>query len=389
MSKFKEILLLTIGTSPQIITEILYYYHHEYYKNQRSFDEIKIFTTDAGRKLIINKIIGKNGKLCEMEKSIGLALGTIIINENDIIVYKDDKGKALKDTRKTSDSLDAVNIMFNTMRKYSFDSETRITACFSGGRKSMSSGFTVAFQLLGRKQDNLIHIMPPDKKMRDKSWYYPNKPENKNEKIDVSEMTTLRIGRYIPIDSTKGSYEDICNKVQNYVYDCSQISGMIVNKNNFLSNDEKIEIPAIHASYIRYFLKKRIASNCNDSCNGCIDCFSSYDELCNELAVDKSDGGNIGMITKEHEICTGKNNGRYMQIKNDRRCDPSELNDRAREHIHKTKNYIKKVNISRQFKNTITIKDLRLSNNPVNGINQGSSKFFGIAIQRHIIKIEK
>ena len=87
-------------------------------------------------------------------------------------------------------------------------------------------------------------------------------------------------------------------------------------------------------------------------------------------------------------ICTGKNNGRYMQIKNNRRCHPLELNDRAREHIHKTKSYIKKVNISRQFKNTITIKDLRLPNDQVNGINQGTSKFFGISVPRHIIKIE-
>ena len=62
--------------------------------------------------------------------------------------------------------------MFSAMRAFSFDPKSRITACFSGGRKSMSSGFTVAFQLLARKQDELIHIMPPNKIMRDKNWFF-------------------------------------------------------------------------------------------------------------------------------------------------------------------------------------------------------------------------
>ena len=40
--KIKEILIATVGENPQIVTELLYYYSHPFYKNVRNFDEIII-----------------------------------------------------------------------------------------------------------------------------------------------------------------------------------------------------------------------------------------------------------------------------------------------------------------------------------------------------------
>ena len=61
----------------------------------------------------------------------------------------------------------------------------------------MASMMTLAFQMFGRLQDELIHIMAPDDKMdptnpESKSWFFPRKPGDPSEKLDVNGHTLLR-----------------------------------------------------------------------------------------------------------------------------------------------------------------------------------------------------
>ena len=39
--KYDEIFLAVVGITPQIITECIYYYYHNYYQKNRYFDRIK------------------------------------------------------------------------------------------------------------------------------------------------------------------------------------------------------------------------------------------------------------------------------------------------------------------------------------------------------------
>ena len=56
MKKYNEIFLAGVGTTPQILTECIYYYYHSYYGQNRYFDRIKVFTTNRGTKKLLDSL---------------------------------------------------------------------------------------------------------------------------------------------------------------------------------------------------------------------------------------------------------------------------------------------------------------------------------------------
>ena len=55
-TSYNEIFLAVIGVTPQVLTECLYYYYSPYYKQNRSFDRIKVFTTLVGKEKLVESL---------------------------------------------------------------------------------------------------------------------------------------------------------------------------------------------------------------------------------------------------------------------------------------------------------------------------------------------
>ena len=384
MNKNQEILMITIGTSPQVITELLYYYSHPFYKNIKQFDKIIVFTTSKGKKEVIENLFNRK-ILKEMQEIIKIK--KINFTEKDIMVIRDEKGQEIDDTTDTESNLFSMNTIFDTLKKYTVKN-TSITAAIAGGRKSMSSMMSLAFQMLAREQDELIHIVAPDSKMYDgkknnhpDKWYYPNDPSNPLEKITVSFIPTLKIGSYLPV-SKDGTFEQILHKLQNFIVDLSPLKKIIINKNKFTCCNDSFTLQPMYAALLRYFIKKRINANCKNTCNGCIDCFVDFEKIMHASQNE---------ILDEHKQISGGSNQHYL-LKKERimqydssNCELSEqelgelgLKARNRQDLSRLRKAYDKLSISPKLKDTLLLRGSRIDGVRYIGvtINKETKVFF-------------
>ena len=369
MQKTKHIFMAVLGTSPAIITEALYYYTNPYYKKKINFDEIVIFTTSKGKDVVCNTLFKKN-IIHKMEEDLELKKGYFNFSEKNIIVYKNERGKELKDIRNEEESLIAVNTMFDVMKKYTKINESKIIATIAGGRKSMASMMTTSFQMLSRQQDELIHIMASDENMFNHDWFYPSNPKSKNEKLDISLLPILKIGRFLPLSFEKSSYLDTLKKMQDYITDNTPISELIIEKGIFRSGKEEFSLPAVRASYLRYLIEKRANAKCDNKCEGCKKCFASMDELEEELG---------GKILEQHIQISGKWNGNVQEVIQNRKNGVRDIlqnKTNIRSDLSRIRTQLQKELISLSFKNTVNLKDFRIE-----GI-----KFYGVTMPKNIIR---
>ncbi len=372
--------MMTIGTSPQVLTEMLFYHTHSFYRNQKTFDEILVFTTKEGKIEIIKNLFERN-ILNKMEKELKINSGGYNFSKKDIITIKDTKGVEINDARLSSDNMNSMNVIFDVMKKYTNDNTCDITASIAGGRKSMSAMMSLSFQMLGRENDELLHIIAPNEKMYDgllnndpNKWYYPKNPKNKDEQLDVSIVPTLKIGNFLPI-SNEGSFEQILHKYQNFLIDKAPLESLTIKYNIFSSGDESFKIQPMYASYLRYFIKNRINANCLESCDGCEECFVSFEDI---MFASQNE------ILNEHEEISGDNNQHYL-LKKEKilQYDPKNtslselelgelgLKARNRQDISRLRKAYNKINISPKFKDTLMIRDKRID----------GTKYIGLIIQ--------
>ena len=265
------------------------------------------------------------------------------------------------------------------MKKYTNIESNKVIATCAGGRKSMSSMFSIAFQLLAGPQDELVHIIPKYN-MNIKDWYYPKKATNPKEYLSLYQLDTLKLSNFLQLDK-KGGYLHNLKKAQDLLTDQTPIDDIKINKNVFstsCSNKDLILSP-VPASYLRYLLKKRAKSNCKKECSGCMKCMASYDDLSKALQIQKD---KIGEISQEHLNILGKNNGSFTDnIKPARMLSNyQDFNVNAREHMFKLKKSIGKSDISIRFRSSISIKENYF------GLKVNREKFFGIIINKDIIK---
>ena len=309
MKKYNEIFLAGVGTTPQILTECIYYYYHSYYGQNRYFDRIKVFTTNRGTKKLLDSLF-KEKKINKLEQALQLPIGSLPFDKNDIILFSNKDGSPIEDLRTTEETDRAITILYSEIKRWSQDKNVRITATVAGGRKTMSAAMALAFQLYAREHDELIHIMAPDEKMdtsskKAQNWFFPSDPTDPKQKLDVIQVPIIKVGRYLGHDLNI-SPEALAEELQKSIISDAPLEDLIIDKNSFSCIDETITIPANEAAYLRYFIKRRINSSCSNQCKGCAKCFVANDELL-EAAQNE--------VLIEHELISGKYDGHFAKAK--------------------------------------------------------------------------
>ena len=112
MPKNKEILLISVGATPQVVTETLWYYT---YNKIREFDEILLLTTSEGKKNIDKELFGK-GRMRELELALSKPNNFFKVSSESIVVLKSDDGNDLSDIRTSKESEDMANHVFKILR---------------------------------------------------------------------------------------------------------------------------------------------------------------------------------------------------------------------------------------------------------------------------------
>ena len=381
----KELFLSVLGITPQVLTECLYYYYSPHYQQNRHFNQILVFTSAAGKTKIIDTIIRDN-KIRKIEKVLNLQKGTIPFSKEDIIVFTDKKGNEIDDLRTTEDSLYSMNILFEKIMEFTNDPKIRITATLAGGRKTMSSMMAMAFQLYGREQDELIHIMTSDKimfpetpedKEKYKNWFFPENPDDLDEKLEVTRVPILKVGRYLG-KSLNLPAMDLMEKIQKELVDNSPISELKIYGNIFKSGDEILKLSPSEATVLRYLIRKRIEASCEFDCSGCQQCFTTRFDLQNDFY----DG-----FMEERILAAGEYSEQIVRMREEIKKPSKNQDEENYQKISQYKSKLSKkvvqADISIKFKNAITICEKTL--NP----KYTDENWFGVAINPNVVTIEK
>ncbi len=307
-----EVFVAVMGTSPAVLSECLYYYYSPYYKQNRYFSEIKVITTTKGRDLLIQTLFIE-GVLQGLESALSLKEGSIPFTESDIVVIENAvTGEEIEDLLTTEANDAASNSISNWIKYYTDMDNTRLTATVAGGRKSQSAIMALTFQLYGRTQDELVHIIAPEERMMDRKWFFPGDPADPTQFLSVSDVPVLRVGRYLSRNLNQ-STEDMVRDIQESLYAARPIERIEIEKNILYVDGEEVKITPREASYYRYFLKRRVNASCPNDCPGCQECCANQETL---LADSRT------LILAEHAIISGE--GGHFQRTKDKRQQTSD-----------------------------------------------------------------
>ncbi len=368
----QEIFVAVVGTTPQIVTETIYYYAHPYYGVNRKFSEIKLITTKKGKELLM-KLLFEERQLDALCDALGMEKGEIALDEKDIILLKRDNEAILDDVRETDD-YDSMSALFDVVKQYTDDPKTRVTATVAGGRKTMSAMMALALQLYGREHDELIHILAPDEKMKfGSTWYFPDDPADPEQKLEVSHFPILRIGRYLGAE-LRLPPNVLLNKLQEKIIDQAPITELRIVGDTFIAEGESFKLPPQSAAFLRSIIKRRIEASCSNNCPGCKICAADRLRLADEIPshylpeYGKVKGTSSETYKSQRvKILATKNPGDVINID---------------EQLSRLRKKIEEANISKKFKDAMRVQNLFLDP------ESNQLKWYSIIVDKDIVKFE-
>ena len=189
----QDILLISSGLSPQVITETLYYFHKS--KEKINFSEVHVITDQNGWKLIDKHLLKGEQWFNKFFEDYQLDRSAVEFSKETIHVLMDKDGNPLNDLLTVSANSSAVNQIFDIIQKLTNDPKKRLITNIAGGRKTMSVIIGQAMQFYGKKEDLLTHVIIDERFLRLNDFYYPTPKSTfkivQDEKIDYSKIKII------------------------------------------------------------------------------------------------------------------------------------------------------------------------------------------------------
>jgi CRISPR-associated protein (TIGR02584 family) len=164
----RNILVITVGTTPQIVTETV---HALLTRTEGPFipDEIHLVTTTRAAGAV-EALAGPDGKLRE--------LYVLLAREGHyvdpvIVPVLDDDGGAVADVRTEREAIAYGNTVTRLIARFERRSDVKVHVSLAGGRKTMGWYAGAALSLFGRDQDELSHVLvePAELEMCRDFWW--------------------------------------------------------------------------------------------------------------------------------------------------------------------------------------------------------------------------
>ncbi len=183
-----NVLLAIVGLTPQVVTETLY---HLTQVRKVTIHEVRLVTTTRGARRAEELLLAEpDGALWQFCREYGIAPDTIDLAPTVVLV--DDRGRPLEDIRTAAENAAAGDQILRVVAEYTSSPRTRLFCSLAGGRKTMSTFAGFAMQLLGRAQDELLHVLvrPPELESRP-DFFYP--PPDGDFLVRSRDGTTVRV----------------------------------------------------------------------------------------------------------------------------------------------------------------------------------------------------
>ncbi|MFT0213942.1 CRISPR-associated ring nuclease Csm6 [Pseudomonas sp. F1_0610] len=176
----QSILLSTVGSSPQVVTETLYAIAEQ----KLSWPtELRIITTSLGaEKVRQGLIVGKQlERLCHE-----LSLPIPKFGEEQLLVVTNEQGQYVEDARSLADHEALANFIMHQVQQITDNENCILHASLAGGRKTMTFYLGYVMSLFGRQQDTLSHVLVSEGYEGKPNFWYPTKNPDYRQIKDYS-----------------------------------------------------------------------------------------------------------------------------------------------------------------------------------------------------------
>lgn len=170
----RRCLLMTVGRTPQVVTETVYALAVK--PDGRRFvpTEIHLVTTEEGRRQAELDLLERGqARLSQLCCDYGLERAAIRFDVSTIHVIHDDAGAPLEDIRTVQDNERGADAIVRLVRQLTADADCALHVSLAGGRKTMGFYLGYALSLFGRPQDRLSHVLVDPRFENLPEFFYP------------------------------------------------------------------------------------------------------------------------------------------------------------------------------------------------------------------------
>lgn len=159
------VLVVGMGTTPAVLTETVWALAHQ--EHSVIPDEIVVLCAASARDILIRTLLSDRPNVWDdvvgslAAEGYGVE-GRLVFGKTSVMVIPDGNGDELWDLRSGEDNLRAADFMLRVIRQYTESPDTVVLASIAGGRKTMSALLFSCMSLLGREQDRVYHVLPPE-----------------------------------------------------------------------------------------------------------------------------------------------------------------------------------------------------------------------------------
>ncbi len=311
----RNILLSVIGLTPQVLTETLYYY--TVVSNPTiAFDEIRVITTETGKRAIIEKLLApEHGQFHRFCRDYGVSG----LRFDEATIHVIGRTKPLDDIRTVEDNGQMAAQILDIVRKLTEDPSTALYCSIAGGRKTMGAYLALALQLYGRPQDHLSHVLvTPAFETSPEFYYIP--PESRtlsgrnaagqeitlntaDARIDLADIPFISVREYLP---EKGDFplEELVRKLQASVEGPRSKTSidLSLRKKKLWVGDAMVKLQPKELAIYAFFAAER--KRCKKrACCGCTACSLSMNEIVSDEHAD--------VIFSYYRKISGQTSGQY------------------------------------------------------------------------------
>lgn len=263
----RRILLVVIGLTPQITTEVLY-------KLAVDCDpafvptEVHIVTTEAGARSASVALLGLPGSVGWFHRFCDdFGFQNIQFNKSLIHVIEDTENQFLNDAESTQHNQAAADFITRLIQDMTVDSGSSLHVSLAGGRKTMSFYAGYALSLYGRTQDRLSHVMINAPFMNHPGFFYPRPNAERLEinnqyfstddaKIVLADIPYVRMRGYVPSQLLNGEagFQETVEKLQRFA--TMETLEVHVKEREIVINNICIPLPASDMAFYSWMVHR-------------------------------------------------------------------------------------------------------------------------------------
>lgn len=308
-----KILVAVTGKTPQIITEMLYALHQQ---NQWIPEKVIVFTTIAGKREIVNQLLGEDGyfnRLCQDYR-----LPPIVLNEETIKVISENNVE-LDDIRTVAQNNASADLIVREIYDLCQTPDTELHISIAGGRKSMGFYIGYALSLFGRPQDTMSHVLVDEDFEQHPKFFYPPPsscmlPTRNGEKDASLAQITLAEIPFVRMTENKLqfafdnhlTFSQAVQHIQNILNHGTRIQFDVLNRTVIIGHIAKLILDAVDFCIYATMAKRKQEGKITEFSEEGTHAFAMdyvefyqyhWEGLC-KSGVDKAD-----RLNKVHELC--------------------------------------------------------------------------------------